>query len=265
MYARLASILSTVALVTTFAGRAEAQGDSGSTGTTADEAAPAPLPDAPAETMPVPPEDAKPPSEVRWGVGLRLRRVVLPKALIELFVEQAGTSVSGTGFGLELSRRRGDFELQLGLEYEGLNGDDGIWVDKGDHPGPSTGDEVDFVEFDSFGWFSIEITFLNHTRLSKMLAIRYGGGAGIAILKGDIRRTDYRCSVDTLDAETLRNNCMGYAGSENNQTPYDLPPVFPIINAIIGIQFRPVENLVFNVEGGIRTLPFFGATAGYYF
>src|SRR6185503_1195905 len=98
-----------------------------------------------------------------------------------------------------------------------------------------------------------------------MLALRYGGGAGIAILKGEIRRTDYACSVSTLDPETLAANCMTYPGAVNQQTPYDLPPVFPIINAFIGLQIRPIDNLVINIEGGLRTIPFFGGTVGYYF
>lgn len=272
MRSRLACVVSTVAVVTAFAawgGRAAAQGDGGAGGDPdpGTPSEPAPLPDAAApadDTMPVAPVAAPPVDEVRFGAGIRLRRVVIPRGLLELFVEQAATGVSGTGFGIELARRRGDFELQLGFEYEGLDGDPGIWVEKDKRPGPG-GDEVDYVEFRDFGWFTLEVTFLNHTRLGKMVALRYGGGAGIGIMKGDVVRTDYRCSVSTLDRETLRNVCMGYPGSENNQTPYDLPPVFPVINALIGLQIRPVENIVINIEGGIRTMPFFGATAGYYF
>jgi hypothetical protein len=269
----LASLLSTVAVVTAFAGRVEAQGDTGGTGEgtspdTTTEPAPTPLPDAPAGDMPAPPvEPAASPNAPRFGVGVSLRRVVIPQALLEVFVEQAPSGIDGTGFRVEVYRRRGDFELQLGLEYEGLHGEPGIWVESGDRPGPppgGDGDEVDFVEFDDFGWFTIEMTFLNHTKLSKIFALRYGGGAGLGILKGDVRRTDFACSVATLDRETLAANCA-YAGGPNNQTPYDLPPVFPVINGFFGVEIRPIDNLVIHVETGIRTIPFFGATVGYFF
>ena len=55
-----------------------------------------------------------------------------------------------------------------------------------------------------------------------------------------------------------------YSGAEAI-VKYDLPPVFPVINALIGLQIKPIEKLTVNVELGIRTLPFFGITADYFF
>ena len=51
----------------------------------------------------------------------------------------------------------------------------------------------------------------------------------------------------------------------NNDSPYDLPPVMLVINAIVGVQVRPTNEIFINIEGGLRTVPFFGMTAGYYF
>jgi hypothetical protein len=31
------------------------------------------------------------------------------------------------------------------------------------------------------------------------------------------------------------------------------------------VQIRPIDKLFINIEGGLRTMPFFGMTAGYYF
>ena len=56
----------------------------------------------------------------------------------------------------------------------------------------------------------------------------------------------------------------GHASSDGNGGPrprrskYNLPPVFPVVNAIIGVQIKPTDKIVINIEGGIRTLPFFG-------
>src|SRR5262245_21252627 len=99
--------------------------------------------------------------EARFGAGIRLRNVRVPKGLIELFVERAGSGISSFGFGLELTRRKGNFEFQVGFEYESLSGDSGqIWIDKGES---IPADDVDRVEFRDFGWFTFEVTFLNHT------------------------------------------------------------------------------------------------------
>lgn len=205
------------------------------------------------ETPTASPED---PNATQIGVGLRLRNAIVPQGLLELFVERASGGSSEFGFGLELARRKGNFEVQFGLQYDPIFVEPGVWVDKGDMP---PADEVDFVEFDDFGWYTIEVTFLNHSEIIPQLAIRYGGGAGIGIIKGDVRRTDQRCASSDLDT------CSNYAGAENVRNPYDIPPVMLVVNAIVGVQIRPIEGLFINVEGGLRTLPFFGTTIGYYF
>lgn len=194
------------------------------------------------------------------GLGLRLRNVRIPKSLIEIFVEHAPSGTSNVGFGAELSRRKGNFEVQFGLEYEKISMQSGLWVDKGDDI--SMGDEPDFVEFDGFSWVTAELSFMYHTPIIDQLAVRYGGGAGIGVFMGDIRRTDYVCDNGMLDDQCHeRTN----PPAENLATPYDLPPVMIVINAIVGVQIKPTDEIFINVEGGIRTMPFFGMTAGYYF
>ncbi len=209
-------------------------------------------------------EDATPTSAVEVaapqathiGVGLRLRNVRIPEGLIEVFVGDVPGGVSSFGIGGELSRRRGDFEVQFGLEYEKLTVTPGPWVEKGK---PVMGSSVDDVRDDGFGWITAELSFLYHTPIIDQVSVRYGGGAGIGILFGDVRRTDQICLTNSLDS------CRDDAGGENQDEPYDVPPVMLVVNAIIGVQIRPTEEIFINIEGGLRTLPFFGATAGYYF
>jgi hypothetical protein len=198
--------------------------------------------------------------ETRIGVGLRIRETYVPRSIIELFVDKASGGSSEVGFGAELFRRKGDFEVQLGLEYESIYVTPGIWVQKGEDP---TNGGADHVYFRDFGWFTIEATFLNHTPINKYVAIRYGGGAGIGILKGSVNRTDSICN--SPDPNQASDNTCHDAPNPNDNTPYNLPPVFPVINAIVGVQVKPTDNIVINVEGGIRTLPFFGISGGYFF
>jgi len=190
------------------------------------------------------------------GAGVRLRSVTVPKGLIELFVEKAAGGSSEFGFGLEIARRRGNFEIQFGVEYDKIFIEKGLWIDKGDE---LPADEPDFVEFEGFGWITAEVTFLNHTPIAKQFALRYGGGAGIALVRGEVVRTDYRCT--SADEDT----CSQSPAAENIREPYDIPPVMLIVNAILGVQIRPIDQLFINIEGGLRTVPFFGATLGYYF
>lgn len=190
------------------------------------------------------------------GLGFRLRNVRVPQGLIEIFVKQAPAGASNVGFGLEVARRKGQFEVQLGLEYEKISIDKGIWIENGD---TIPADEVDYVEFDNFGWVTAELSFLYHTEIIPQLSVRYGGGAGIGVLTGDILRTDYRCATAAQDT------CAESPTAVNRATPYDLPPVMLVVNAIVGVQIKPTDEIFINIEGGLRTIPFFGTTAGYYF
>jgi hypothetical protein len=210
-----------------------------------------------AEPPPPPTEAMVPVEPAHFGVGLRLRNVRIPKGLLEAFVERAAGGSSNFGIGLDLVRRKGDFEFQFGLEYEKIFIQKGVWIDKGDM---IPQDEPDFVEFDGFGWFTIEATFLYHTPITKQFALRYGGGAGIGILFGDIVRTDYICTNSSVES------CNEKPGAENVKTPYDnVPPVMLVVNAIFGVQIRPTDALYINIEGGIRSMPFVGTSIGYYF
>lgn len=219
-----------------------------------------------------------PETAVEYGVGIRLRSVHVPQSILELFVERAAGGASNVGFGVDLVRRRGTVELQLGFEYEHLQVGEGVWINKGDNV--AAGDEADYVLSpkhaqggDQLGWFTIEFTFLNHAVINKYLAVRYGGGAGLGIITGSLQHYNVICTGATNNSP--EPGCVptqfGGTGVDSDargfQQPvkYDLPPVFPVINGIIGLQIKPTEKAVINIETGIRTLPFFGVSAGYFF
>jgi hypothetical protein len=221
--------------------------------------------------------------KVEYGADFRLRHVWLPSGLIGLFVNKAAGGASNTGYGVDLIRRRGNLELQLGLEFEHLALQEGVYINSGDNV---PGDTADFIlspehAGSDFGWFTIEFTFMNHMPINKYVSFRYGGGAGLGILTGQVKRIDTQCAGGASNANP-EPGCVpaGYTG-QNGQpgtgavspdhpgdpepNPYNLPPVFPVVNAIIGVQIKPTPKAVINIEGGIRTLPFIGMSAGYFF
>ena len=196
-----------------------------------------------------------------YGVGLRLRGVFEPAFMMNLFVEeQTSGGMFHPGFGLELNRRKGEFELVLGLEYENVSPDDGYWLEKGDD-GVSPGQFPDFVEFDGLSWFTADLTFMFHTLMSEKVAFRYGAGFGLGIVFGDALQTDSTCTGPNFDEQCTP--ITGGGGQIND--PADIPPVFPVVNLILGAQFRPSKKVSINVEGGLRTLFFFGISGTYYF
>lgn len=194
-----------------------------------------------------------------YGIGVRLRNVFIPEGLLEFFVEDAPSGISNVGFGIEGVRRKGDLEISLGIEYESLNGEDGLWIDKGDS---IPQDEVDKVQYEDFAWVTVDATFIWHTRVHEMFAIRYGAGIGLGILMGDVLRTDYICP----GTELAEPPCYQKPNAEHIRDPEDkVPPVFPVLNAVIGAQFRPVKNISVNAEVGMRTAFYYGLTGTFFF
>lgn len=195
-----------------------------------------------------------------YGVGLRLRGVFEPAFMMNLFVEeQTSGGMFHPGFGLELNRRKGNFELVLGFEYENLSPDDGYWLEKGDD-GVTPGQFPDFIDFDGLSWFTTDLTFMFHTPMSESVAFRYGAGFGLGIVFGDALQTDQVCSGPDFETQ-----CMDAPGGEQVDDPADIPPVFPVVNLILGTQFRPSRKVSINIETGIRTVFFFGLSGTYYF
>ncbi len=221
--------------------------------------------------------------KVEYGADLRVRQVFLPSGLIGLFVNRAAGGASNTGLGVDLVRRRGNLELQLGFEFEHIALQEGVYINSGDNVPTDTADYILSPEhaMSDFGWFTLEFTFMNHAPINKYVSFRYGGGAGLGILTGSVKRIDTACAGGSTNDNT-DPGCVpqGYTSpsgkpgqgtvspdnaGDSEPNPYKLPPVFPVINAIIGVQIKPTDKVVINIEGGIRTLPFIGISAGYFY
>lgn len=212
--------------------------------------------------------------EVDFGVGVRLRSVWVPRSVLELFVMRAAGGAHDYGIGVDLTRRRGSTELQLGFEYEHINVGQGVWINKGDDV--AAGDEADYVlgpdaSGHPFGWFTIEFSFLNHAEITRRFAVRYGAGLGIGILTGELDHYNIICNGATNAAPepgcvpSRFNGAGAYTEGQETVVAYDLPPVFPVVNAILGLEIRPTDKLTINLEGGIRTLPFVGVSSSVFF
>jgi hypothetical protein len=220
-------------------------------------------------------------SAIEWGADLRVREVFVPSALLGLFVDHSPGGASNTGIGVDLVRRRGTTELQLGFEYEHINAPQGTYINKGDTVPANDPDYI--LSPDSsghnFGWFTIEFTFINNAPINKWVAFRYGAGLGIGILNGEIDHYNIRCASGATNANPepaclpQRFGGQGqYTDPNGNiiatekQYAYNTySPIYPVLNGIIGFQFKPTPKAVINIEGGIRTLPFIGFSAGYFY
>jgi len=193
------------------------------------------------------------PREVRYGVGLNVRGLMMPEWTVKL-TNRDWVAVSGMknlGIGVNVVRRGHRGELALGIGYERLGAEDALWLDDGGYLS-AQGCCPDLVEFENFSWISADLTATGIRSLtaSDGLALRYGVGLGVGIFQGEILRTRYLCPLGRLDLE----ECHIHPNPrERVREPKDgIPPAVPLVNAFAGIQLRPSSRLAVNLDTGFR-------------
>ncbi len=191
---------------------------------------------------------------IHYGIGLRFRGLSIPQSVFERFAEVAPSGMSQPGYGIELIRRRGNFETSYAISWADLSMDDGIWLDDFDH-NPS------LVEFDNFSWITLDVNAVWKHPFSSTWGLRYGIGIGLGILQGDILETDYECPGNRYELDA----CMQQPNADDVRRPIDLPPVVPIMTALLGVQYAPSERVAINLEGGLQTVFFIGVSAAVFF
>jgi hypothetical protein len=202
------------------------------------------------------------------GVGARFRVVSVPKWLLNLFLDHS-TGMTSVGVGGEfILHRRTDFDVVFGLEYENISPANGLYQEKGDDPNVP-GQYPDFTEFDSFAFLSVDASFVWHTKLSKIVDLRYGAGIGLGLVLGDIYSTDTDCGRGpkaghvTLSDLDSASTCPIIPGATREKK--DVPPVVPVVNLLVGTRIKATDNIVINVELGFRNMFFAGLGVEYIF
>jgi hypothetical protein len=275
---RFASAVTALALASSTAWAGPALDDQSNT---TPAPAPAPTTSAPATSFESGGGTLANDDDIHYGVDIRLRSMHVPTGLLQLFVTRAADGASNFGYGIDVIRRHGDLELAIGLEHEQITVGTGVWINSGD---TVPGDDPDYVVTNSsaqdggLGWTTIDFTFINHHPFNKYIALRYGAGAGIGIINGALDHYNVRCAAGATNAMPEPACTPTYLGGQaqvtdpngniigtNTQYKYDIPPVFPVIDALIGVQIHPIDKMLIDLELGIHTLPYLGANIGYMF
>lgn len=190
---------------------------------------------------------------VDWGFGAKARRAWVTPYVQKLFMGDVPGTATMDGAGFDFSRRKGAQEIVFGFGYDRLDAMDGYYLEKGGDP--TMPGDVDYVEFRKPHWYTVEISAISHARLHKILEFRFGGGIGLGLVRGAVRKTDAICTNGNLEQSCT----IDPMAVEVNQKA-DIPPVLPVVNALVGLQLRPTRFLHIHLDAGIHTVPF--VTAG---
>ncbi len=192
-----------------------------------------------------------------FGLGISARQLQLTRGVAEVFADAAPAGTRTEGYSLEFARRGKDIEFVLGFGYDDLQASDGYYLETaGD---PLVPGQVDLTDFTGFHWYTIDATFIGYLELHKILAFRYGAGLGVGLLRGQITRTDSICTSDNI-----QRDCSPDPDGAQQDEAIAFPPVLPVFHTHVGLQFRPIEGMAINIDAGLRTVPYFGASAMFY-
>jgi hypothetical protein len=215
-----------------------------------------PPPDPAADLTEAPPPAA--PRDLWYGAAARLRWVSVPRWLLDEFTK-TNVPLSSWSTGVELFRRKGNFDFALSFNYVNLSPPDGNWLGTSSDPAVA----VNYVHFDHFAMYAFDASFIWHTYVNRWFGLRYGAGFGLGILTGHIVRTmlsDGQCNAQ--NASTCRPTA--------NETAFNsgsVPPAVPILNVDLGVDFRipKAKGLEIRLDGGFYDTFFLGGAVAYAF
>ena len=235
-------------------------------------------------------------ADLSYGIAARLRWVSVPGWLLNVFTKK-NVPLSSWGTGIEFFRRKGNFDLVLSFSYQNMSPPPGNWLGKGTtadgrqlHPAEI---DTDYVVFDNLAMLGADISFVWHTNFNEWFGIHYGAGIGIAWVRGDILRiSDGSPGCTEMSAGDI-NQCHPIGVTPNGSSTLPLPssltmprtttpdtpqqphqfvdsnkpPVLPIINVVVGVNFRlpQVRGWEARLEGGFTDAFFLGGAVGYTF
>ncbi len=231
-------------------------------GSLARAAVAAPLPGPPPAEPDADEQAPARPRDLSYGAAARLRWVSVPAWLLNEFSKN-NVPLSSWSTGVELFRRKGNFDFAVSFNYVNLSPPDGNWL--GTSSDPLT--QVNFVHFDHFAMYAFDAAFIWHLMFTRWFGLRYGAGFGLGILGGHVDRlyaNNGQCTAQNAGDTSV---CRPDPNNPQVATTGSVPGAVPILNVDLGVDFRipQVKGLEIRLDGGFYDTFFLGGGVGYAF
>ncbi|HEY2899931.1 MAG TPA: hypothetical protein VGL59_05095 [Polyangia bacterium] len=228
-------------------------------------------------------------SDVSYGVAMRFRWVSVPAWMLNVFTKKnvpLGFTALPGAWAIEGFRRKQNFDIAVSVGYQAMSPPDGNWLGTGKDPAVDT----DFVQFRNLGMVNADISFVWHAMFTDWIGMHYGAGLGVGFVTGNILRTsDSAACTDAnlgdltkchpVNIQCTPTSCPEAALAATSRNPPDtadhpsrftdpdVPSVIPIINAVVGVDFRvpSLRGWEAKIEGGFYDALFLGGGVGYTF
>ena len=245
------------------AGEEGAEGGEGETGEKSDEEA---WLEGQEKHEIAPPEKSKGLEEERgkvyYSVGIRGRYHYVPKFFYSNYVVGA-VDWHGYGTGIEATFRIKGLDIIVAYWYHDFYHDDAIMKEPGD-----VETEFELIQH-NISLHMITIDFMNSHALLPWLYIYYGAGIGLGIPQERITRTEVyperpgeykKCPNEGYPSPDGNAAWCDEGGSYGENDPW---PVYPYLNILLGLRFKPIPEFVINLDMGVGTGFIFGLRMAY--
>jgi hypothetical protein len=218
-----------------------------------------------------------------YQLSLRTWMIYTPPAFLDgqfsLHTNMWEDGVVNLSYGAEFTTRIPEkYDLVVSVDWANLRTADGWWVEDGDDIGDATWTESNLSLLNAdvaFHW----LTNLNRAQTFQMY---YGLGLGLAFVLGEFAKynvdtdgctnpeTGERWSTD--DRNTRQNGLLRGCFDENGNPSrvsdrelQNIPPVLPAVSATLGFRGLIADRVSIALEGGFKTLYFYGGLEVGYF
>lgn len=215
-----------------------------------------------------------------WFLGAFYRHIIVPTFMQRLFVD-GGATASNPAFGLELTHRKGNFDITMSLWWASFSFE-APYKGSGD---PQTDFEI--VDGNPSVVFA-SAAFLWSTPFNDMFALEYGLDVGLGVVLGHVTRNEAyptpgsgidgytRCrdvgDPDAVYCDGPRAPRDGESGGHYNIRARSwidggsVPNVVPWLGIPhIALRFKPIHQLMMRVDAGFGLGFWFGFAANYGF
>jgi len=261
---------------TTAGASADASGSSTTTGeVTTTEAKPAPESFAADKQDPNDPSET--PGKTYYFVGLRYINTVLPKFMLNLFVDGGPKTVDIHTFGVEGGMRKDGFDIIGAITYSSYA------MDPFPFKGKSEADTAYEIVTSNLKLINFTVDFLWSAGDNPRYQFQYGVTTGLALVLGDLARVQAKppngsspsdpygyvpCDPSEQGKSAYCDNSNNHYGSYTEPSWFNggsKPNLYAVFGPQIGFRWKPVKQFVARITAGFNIFTgfFFGIAGNY--
>jgi hypothetical protein len=214
------------------------------------------------------------PRKYQMEIGLRGRRVSVPRGIMDLWYTDSDVPgwplpgrerpfINGWAYGLEFVVKSNRTNGIFWFEWLDSSMPEGYWDDVEDPPNPVDGDYIvpsanlGLLTFGADYAYEVPMVRLDQTKGAFGLGFVAGGGLGLAVMVGKMDK--WQQSETDVPSYVLYDQ-----GAAPNGTK-DVPRIYPMVDINVGLRFNFGDRVVIRFEGGLHTMLYYGASAGFSF